>query len=107
MDRAQETAAVKRSLIRAGFDQNHVRVFHGKGTAYGWLKIHADIHRAPSCACGDPDQYGRREPCEPCKTAWRNIHNRIIEVALETTGRTGDYDGRIGLHLDFIEEVKP
>lgn len=101
MDRTQETAIVKRALIHAGFDQNNVRVKHGKGTAWGWLSIHADIRRANECTCGEPDQYGRRETCDNCKNKWREVYNRMTAVALEVTGRRGDYDGRINVHLDF------
>jgi hypothetical protein len=102
MERKEETKLVKRAVIAAGFDQNNVTVKHGHGTAWGWLTVSADIHRAPSCSCGAPDQYGRRETCEECKTWWRSTYNRLIEVAQQTTGRHGDYDGRINVNLGFF-----
>jgi hypothetical protein len=102
-DRNQETIQVKRALINAGFDANNLRVKHGTGTAWGWLKVYADMHRAPSCCCGEPDMYGRRETCEPCKDLWRTIHSRMVEVTMQTTGRQGDYDGRILIDLGIID----
>ena len=101
MTRQGETAAVKRALIAAGFDKNNIRVSHGNGTAWGWLKIFADIRRANDCTCGQPDQYGRREICDACRLKWREINNRMTEVTKQTTGRHGDHDGRISLQLDW------
>ena len=103
MTRQGEGAAVKRALIAAGFDQNNIRVKHGNGTAWGWLNIFMDIKRSNECSCGTPDQYGRRETCDNCKNKWREIDRRIIAIVMETTGRHGDYDGRIGLRLDFTD----
>ena len=102
MDRKHETSMVRRALVSAGFDANNLRVKHGKGTGWGWITVSADIRRAPSCYCSEPDAFGRRETCEPCKKTWRDIYNRIIEITLEETGRTGDYDGRIGVNLGFF-----
>jgi hypothetical protein len=101
MERKSETAAVKKALIGAGFDQNNVRVHHGKGTAWGWINVSLDIKRSPSCYCGEPDDYGRRETCADCREYWRDIHNRIISVVRETTGRHGEYDGRTSIDLSF------
>lgn len=104
MKRMEETAVVKRALKNYGFGkENNVRVKHGNGTAWGWITVYADIHRSPSCSCGAPDEYGRRETCEPCKKYWRETYNRLLEITLEATGRKGDYDGRTGITLDFIE----
>jgi len=63
---ADETRAVKAALTAAGIQFR--RVFHGTGTACTWLKI-AGI---------DWDQ-----------------RDRVIRIAQEVTGRTGEYDGRI------------
>ena len=103
MDRKQETTAVKRALIQAGFDKNNVRVKHGNGTAWGWLSVHADIHHAPSCECGEPDQYGRRESCQACKDLWRKIYNRMEEVTAFAVGREGRRDNNINIHLGFFD----
>jgi len=102
MDRKQETAAVKRALIQAGFDKNNVRVKHGNGTAWGWLSVYADIHRSPSCSCGSPDEYGRRETCQECKDKWRKIYNRMEEVAALAVGREKQRENNINVHLEFI-----
>ena len=102
MERKAETTAVKRAVIAAGFDKNNVTVKHGHGTAWGWLTVSAEIHRAPSCSCGAPDIYGRRETCEECKKTWRNIYNRITEIAMQTTDRHGEYDGRVNVNLGFF-----
>ena len=104
MTRKEETTVVKRAVIAAGFDQNEIRVTHGRGTAWGWLTIHAMIHRAPSCSCGTPDIYGRRETCDECKNLWGGCYKRIIEVAMQATGRRGEYDGRIGVNMGFFDK---
>ena len=107
MDRKQETTVVKRALIQAGFSENNVRVKHGHGTAWGWLSIHADIHRAPSCSCGAPDEYGRRETCKACKDKWRDCFNRIKQVAAVASERSNWAKNCINVHLDFKEANWP
>jgi len=102
MDRKQETSAVKRALVQAGFDKNNIRVKHGNGTAWGWLSVSADIHRAPSCYCGSPDEYGRRETCQECKNKWREIYNRMEEVAALASDRDKLRDNHIIIHLGFF-----
>jgi len=103
MDRKQETTAVKRAIIQAGFENNNVRVTHGKGTAWGWLHIHADIHRTPSCSCGAPDEYGRRKTCEECKKFSRECYNRIEQVAIQASERSAYAAEQMGVDLGFFE----
>ena len=69
-----ESAAVKKALIEAGYTS--VRVGHGSGTAWGWLKIHADPL---------PEQ------------TWQEKDRAIVQIAQRVTGRHGDYDGRINV----------
>jgi hypothetical protein len=105
MDRKQETKEVKRALIAAGFNNNNLQVHHGKGTAWGWLHVHADIMRSPECYCGNPDEYGRRETCQPCKDWWSKAHNRIEEVTLAASDRKGLYQENVCIHLGFKETI--
>ena len=69
MERKDEVAAVKRALRQAGIPFRHVR--HGTGTARGWLHIGL-MHDA-----------GRLD------------HIAAVRLAQVTTGRHGEYDGRI------------
>jgi hypothetical protein len=103
MERRQETTTVKQALIKAGFDKNNLTVKHGTGTAHGWIKVRAEIRRAPSCACGEPDEYGRRETCDECRNKFFEIRRRMLDVTLGVTGRQGDYAGRKMISLSFAE----
>ena len=101
MDRKLETTAVKRALIDAGFDKNEIRVTHGKGTAWGWLTVHGKIQHASDCSCVITE-HGTRETGASCSQRWHDIDRRIVEVTQAVTDRRGDYDGRIGVNLDFF-----
>jgi len=101
MERKAETSAVKKALIAAGFDHNNIRVTHGKGTAWGWLTVHATIQHKPDCTCVIRES-GTRETGESCSLLWHNIDHRITEITKATTGRHGDYDGRIAVNMDFF-----
>lgn len=107
MDRKQETKIVKAALKAAGFDkENEIRVTHGTGTAWGWLDVGATIAHAPDCTCFI-HPWGVRETGQTCKEKWRKIYNTLVEVAMKATGRHGDYDGRINIHLDFRGGYRP
>ena len=69
----EETKAVKAALKRAGI--KFAKVGHGSGTAWGWLHIElaAPWDRETNSAKSD----------------------EATSVAQATTGRHGDYDGRI------------
>lgn len=103
MDRKQETKIVKKALRQAGFGkENEITVKHGTGTAYGWLDIGADIAHDPDCTCY-LEPWGVRKTGPKCQTKWHEIHDTLIKVAQQATGRHGDWDGRIGIHLGFRE----
>jgi len=97
MDRKAETKAVKVALKKAG---HNCTVKHGTGTAWGWLKISKDMGHSKGCTCSR-HSYGVQETCQECKDAWRNQHNDLLAIAMKTTGRHGEYDGRINIYLDF------
>jgi len=61
----EETKAVKEALKKAGIS---AKVGHGTGTAWSWLEIFTD-------------RTGDRE--------------KILEIAQDVTGRSGDYHGNI------------
>jgi len=63
----EETKAVKAALAEAGI---RATVGHGTGTAWSWLEINVG-----------PGNWGLRD--------------RVLQIAKEVTGRTGDYSGEI------------
>lgn len=77
MERKEETKAVKRGLVNHGIN---ARVGHGRGTAWGWLEINV----------GKGQQFGDEH-----RRAANIIMHFAVKIALEITGRRGDYDGRI------------
>lgn len=103
MTRKQEATIVKRAVVAAGFDKNNVRVTHGHGTAWGWLTVHLDIHHRPECTCSF-DGINPAVRAEECKKKWGEVYHRIIEITKAATGRHGDYDGRIGINMDFFDK---
>jgi len=72
MTRNEETKLVKNALKNAGFNS---RVKHGTGTAWGWLDI---------------------KILNTENQKWRDTILRIVQ---EVTGRRGDYDGCITVHI--------
>jgi hypothetical protein len=73
----EETKAVKDALTQAGF--TNVRVGHGTGTAWGWLKIRCDAKPGQS---------------------FQRADREVIRIARAVTGRRGDYDGNINVVID-------
>ena len=69
-----ETQAVKNALIEAGY--TNVKVKHGTGTAWGWLKIYADPKPGQS---------------------YQDKRLGILRIAKRITGRGGDYEGEINV----------
>lgn len=98
MTRREETVAVKRALVAAGFDKNNLKVKHGTGTAWGWLKVYAEIHHKPECNCE-----AMYRLCTPCNALWLDCYRRILEVAIKASGRSVFGDDRINIHLGFQE----
>ncbi len=72
----EESKAVKTALVAAGY--TGVSVTHGTGTAWSWLEIHA-----------------QQKLGQAWEAAWRDI----LRIAHLVTGRTGDYEGEINVHL--------
>lgn len=72
--RGEETQAVKKALVAAGYAG--VRVSHGAGTAYGWLHIKCE-------AKPGQDYAGKLRDVEA--------------IAQRVTGRHGDYGGNINI----------
>ncbi|MDW7775593.1 MAG: hypothetical protein SCH39_04540 [Methanosarcinales archaeon] len=80
-----ETRAVKEALKKAGIE---AEVKHGRGTAWGWLEINI----------GDPGlRNGLRQG--PFGSQYtdeeRVLHDTVLKIAKEVTGRRGDYNGEI------------
>ena len=76
----EESKAVKDALIEAGF--TNVKVGHGRGTAWGWLKIH--------CAAKLGQSFPR---------SFQENRVEVIRIAKAVTGRHGDYDGEINVYF--------
>lgn len=74
----QETSAVKKALIEAGFDKKVVSVGHGRGTAAAWL--HVEVNKIG-------DGFG----------GYNASQALAIATAQKVTGRHGEYDGRINI----------
>gem|GEM_PF-1362690 len=84
-DHKSETKAVKEALKKAGID---AEVKHGSETAWGWLEINI----------GDPrlrnglrqGHFGSQYTDEE-----RVLHDTVLKIAKDITGRRGDYKGEI------------
>lgn len=93
MDRTQETKAVKGALKSAGIK---ARVTHGHGTAWGWLHIYVGENPYPHLCAHSLNGGVSSEDCLAC--AWyRSVPRDALKIALEVTGRRGEYDGRINV----------
>jgi hypothetical protein len=103
MEMREQTAAVKKELLRAGFDNNNLSVTRGKGTASWWIHVNLDIVRSSNCTCGVPDMYGRRETCQPCKDKWMRIKTTINNISLKASERDNDEYQNITIQLGFKE----
>ena len=99
-DRRAETKAVKTALKAAGIN---AKVGHGTGTAWGWLYIEIGNQRQN---LGEHDGREGRGDCS-ANCAACNLHRALrdetIKIAQETTGRSGDYNGDINVHMQ--EEI--
>ena len=89
-----ETKAVKEALVKAGY--SGVKVGHGTGTAWGWLRLKVQVTTPAGCFCHTLDT-GRR--CIPCQAVHRTAYDTTIRIAQQVTGRHGDYDGRINCDI--------
>ena len=98
MERRQETKIVKAALKNAGLSD--CRVHHGTGTAWGWLDVHSEIKHHPECAC-TKHSYGTQETSDKCRDHWKRKHDALLDTVLKATGRHGEYDGNVNVHLDF------
>jgi hypothetical protein len=87
MDRKEETKIVKEALKKAGID---AKVGHHRGTAWGWLEINIGDARARNGLKPAPFEYQYNE-------VEQALHEKVIKIAQEVTGRHGEYDGRICL----------
>ena len=63
-------------------------VKHGRGTAWGWLEINIGDPRLRNGLKQGPfrSQYADEE---------RALHDRVLKIAKDITGRRGDYNGEI------------
>ena len=98
MERRQETKIVKVALKNAG--HTNCRVKHGSGTAWGWLDIYSPIRHHPECSC-TRHSYGVQETSPVCSSHWRKKHDALLDTTLNATGRYGEYNGNVNVHLDF------
>ena len=94
-----ENLQVKRILNWTNRFQD-IRVSHGKGTARGWLDIEASIPTPSGCYCDEtPRNLGR---CQTCSNLWMENYRYIKKLAMDTPGRSGEYDGNIQVNLALI-----
>jgi hypothetical protein len=99
MDRKEETRAVKKALVAAGYTT--ARVKHGTGTAWGWLKSYATLDHAPGCTCViKPDEYTDR--CQACRDKWHRAFVEIQSITIKASGRTGYSAECVNVHLNVL-----
>ncbi len=97
-DRKEETREVKKHLIGQGY--KGVKVHHGKGTAWGWLRVSVYAPSPEGCSCV-LNEYGQWDRCHYCKNKWQEEYRKIERNLMDFTGRTGDYGGRIGIEIEL------
>jgi hypothetical protein len=78
---------LKDPLRKAGIE---AEVGHGRGTAWGWLEINIGDPRMRNGLKAPPFEYQYTEEEQA-------LHDKVLKISQEVTGRHGDYDGRISL----------
>jgi len=92
-DRTHETKVVKLALSNAGIK---ARVSHGNGTAWGWLHVYVGSNPYPHL-CAHHIQGGvSSEDCLAC-TWYKTVPRDALAIAMNVTGRKGEYDGKINV----------
>ena len=106
--RNEETKKVKAALNAAGIN---AKVGHGKGTAGGWLYIEVGEGLSWRSDCRSENE---TEPpftayCGQCPRCinHRAIVKEALEIAQKTTGRHGDYEGRINIFTQDETVLQP
>ena len=87
---AAETTAVKRALRAAGLTV--LKVGHGTGTSYGWLKASIAASSQDHLHLDD-NPYLCGHGCPACREN-RAMTDLAYKVIAEETGRHGDYCGQ-------------
>lgn len=94
----EESKTIKQVLKRAEFDV--LSVGHGRGTGSGWL--HIEIAKPLHEACeehGSIRAYDHKD-CFACQRFTKLIHEMDLQataLAQQTSGRHGEYEGRISI----------
>ena len=94
----EETKAVKAALVKAGYQG--VKVGHGTGTAWGWLRVTVTIQHADPCGC-IREPHGTITRGYGCATKWRDTYADLMKLCQEVTGRHGEYNGDINAEINF------
>lgn len=89
----EETKAVKEALRQAGYKV--VKVGHGKGTAWGWLKVTVQVDKPADCYC-EKVEGGN---CSFCHTVWSENYRNLLNILASITGRHGDCSGNISIDI--------
>jgi len=98
--RRKEQAEVKRALAAAGI---RAKVSHGRGTAWGWLHIDV-LNTLPAHNHSENDNC----PWEcPHQVAYRQMNDKVVQIAQRVTKRHGDYDGRISIQWSGARKYEP
>lgn len=104
MDRKEETKIIKKALKGK---YSNLRVRHGVGTAWGWLRVSINAPRPNDCYCNDTNWAKVRaseksDDCRNCsKEIWR-IYEKLGNELRELTGREGEYGGQINIDVSLI-----
>lgn len=102
MNRREETLKVKKAIKETKLYKG-VRVTHGRGTGWGWLNIEVTIPRPEKCKCTIHPLVYR---CDLCTQAYTKAYNACVDIAQDVTGRTGEYDGRIHVQVNFDPRLR-
>jgi hypothetical protein len=109
-DHKTESREVKKFLVAQGYQD--VKVGHGRGTAWGWLKVSISIPRPADCYCHDPkwEEVRKQEmsiSCRNCGQEYLRVRREVLTKLMEFAGRNGDYDGNISYNSEWIEDISP
>ena len=104
-DRKEETKAVRKALKAVGING---RVSHGRGTAWGWLKV--NIGEGQQWGEHDRGAEGNRGlcngACQRCKNT-KAMREQTQAIIREVTGRDGEHNGNtLVLTQDHWSESK-
>lgn len=100
-ERIKETKSTKSLLAAAGYTD--VKVTHGHGTGYGWMRVKASVPVNHVCQLEKNFPYPGDETCRLCRDQWREAYQRACAITRIATGRNNnEYGGNINAHITIL-----